>query len=60
MDYFSKWAKAIVFRDFTMMTVAKFIWIHIFYRFGAPETITTISGQPFKSATLYKLYASNE
>lgn len=50
------WAEAIAVKDFVSTTAAKFIWINIIYRFGAPETITADNGQPFKSATLYKLY----
>lgn len=54
-NYFSKWTEGIVVRDFPTMTAAKFIRIHIIYRFGLPKTTTTDNGQPFKSAELCNL-----
>lgn len=47
-DYFSKWAKVIVIKDFVSTMVAEFIWIHIIY-WGVPETIMADTGEPFKS-----------
>lgn len=39
-----------------MMTVAKFIWIHIIYRFGVPEPSRSIWWS-FKTLALYNVYA---
>lgn len=57
-SYFSKRPKAIAVRDFTNIAVVEFIRIHIIYWLDVPKTITTDNGQPFKSATLYKPYAT--
>lgn len=39
--------------DFTMLTISKFIGIHIIYRFGIFETITVDNSQQSKNVALY-------
>lgn len=56
MNYYSKWAKSIVFRDFTTIMVAKFNQIYLYTDSASVKLlrsiITTDNGQPFKSVTL--------
>lgn len=40
-DYFSKWAKVIVVKDFVSTMVVEFIRVHIIYQFGVPKSIAT-------------------
>lgn len=48
--------EVVIVRDFVSTTIVEFIWVHIIYRFGIPDTIT-IDKVIFLKAQLYKLYA---
>ncbi|KAG9442454.1 hypothetical protein H6P81_018308 [Aristolochia fimbriata] len=51
-DYFSKWAKATVYREVKASTVADFIRTQIIYRYGVPRYIVTDNGTPFRNKVM--------
>src|SRR5579883_2600485 len=48
-DYFTKWVEAIPLKNATSKDMIEFVKEHIIYRFGIPQTITTIQGTMFTS-----------
>lgn len=55
IDYFSKWAEAIMLRYIKHANIVQFIQVHIIYRFGILENILADNGQPFTSSPVAKL-----
>jgi len=54
-DYFSKWAEAIVLREFKKENVVDFIRTHIIYRYAVPRYIITDNGKPFYNSLMTSL-----
>jgi hypothetical protein len=48
-DYFTKWTEAVPLRNMTHQEVISFVWEHIIYRFGVPQSLTTKQGPSFIS-----------
>jgi hypothetical protein len=56
-DYFTKWVEAIPLKKVTSENMVEFVKEHIIYRFGIPQTITTIKEPslcPWSSGSLPK------
>jgi hypothetical protein len=49
MDYFTKWAEAVLLRNMMHPEVINFVRKHIIYWFGVPQTLTTDQGPSFMS-----------
>jgi hypothetical protein len=49
-DYFTKWVEAIPLKKVTSENMVEFVKVHIIYRFGIPQTITTDQGTQFTSS----------
>jgi len=47
VDYFSKWAKAIVLKEVKKENVADFIWMYIIYRYIMARYIIIDNSKPF-------------
>ena len=56
IDYFSKWAKAIVLKEVKKENVVDFIRTHIIYRYGVRRYIITNNGKPFFNKLMTSLY----
>jgi hypothetical protein len=48
-DYFTKWTKAVLFKNMTHREAISFVQKHIIYQFGVPRTLTTDQGPSFMS-----------
>jgi hypothetical protein len=48
-DYSTKWIEAVPLRNMTCLEVISFVWEHIIYRFGVPQTLTTHQGPSLMS-----------
>nr|ABA91246.1 retrotransposon protein, putative, unclassified [Oryza sativa Japonica Group] len=48
-DYFTKWVQAIPLKKVDSRDAIQFVKVHIIYRFGVPQTITTNQGSIFVS-----------
>jgi transposase InsO family protein len=51
VEYFSKWIEAKPLATITSVTVQKFFWQNIIYRFSVPKAITVDNGTPFDAKT---------
>jgi hypothetical protein len=54
VEYFSKWIEAKPLATITSVTVQKFFWQNIVYRFGVPKAITVDNGTQFDAETFKK------
>ena len=48
IDYFTKWVEATSYAGLTAARVAKFIILHIIYRYGVPHELISDRGEHFK------------
>jgi hypothetical protein len=48
MDYFTKWTDVVPLRKMTHREKS-FVWEHIIYQFGVPQSLTTDQGPSFMS-----------
>ena len=55
IDYFSKWAEAVAFKDVKKENVANFLKVNINYRFAIPSYILMYNGKPFANKLMYKI-----
>ena len=51
-DYFTRWAKAQPVKDCSAATTTKFIFDHIFSRFGCPRILMSDQGSHFLNKTI--------
>jgi hypothetical protein len=56
VEYFSKWIEAKPLATITSVTVQKFFWQNIVYRFGMPKAITVDNGTQFEAETFKDFY----
>jgi hypothetical protein len=50
VEYFSKWVEAKPLLSITSVTIQKFFWQNIVFRFGVPHEVTVDNGKQFDSA----------
>ena len=55
IDYFSKWAEAVPFREVKKETTVNFIRTHLIYRYGVPRYIITNNDKPFYNRLMTEL-----
>ena len=48
IDYFTKWVEATSYARLTAARVAKFIRLHIIYRYGVPHELISTRGAHFR------------
>ncbi|PIN22256.1 hypothetical protein CDL12_05035 [Handroanthus impetiginosus] len=59
-NYFSKWAKAVPFKEVKKGTVVEFIQYNLIFRYGVPQYTITNNGRPFYNKLIDNLCAQFE